>query len=62
MTANSGARRPQWRGERKAILVRVRLPVAEESTAVAQSSSESISDAAGRLISAALAARKAGPA
>ncbi|TGD87422.1 hypothetical protein BayCH28_13695 [Mycolicibacterium sp. CH28] len=60
MTGNRGRRRPQWRGERKAILIRVPLPVADELTAVAQESSESVSDVAGRLISAALAARGTG--
>jgi hypothetical protein len=60
MTGNRGRRRPQWRGERKAILIRVPLPVADELTAVAQESSESVSDVAGRLISAALAARATG--
>jgi hypothetical protein len=63
MVGTSGARRPQWRGERKAILIRVPLPMAEELTAVAQASSESISDTAGRMLSTALdEAREAGSA
>lgn len=56
MADEDNQRRPQWRGERKAILVRVPLPVADQLTEVAQASSESVSDTVGRLITRALAA------
>jgi hypothetical protein len=44
-------RRPQWRGERKAVLIRLPVDVAEKLAVVAEASSVSVSDAAGRLIS-----------
>ncbi|MUM21665.1 hypothetical protein FZI91_08090 [Mycobacterium sp. CBMA271] len=62
MTKGSRRRRPQWRGERKAILIRVPLSVANQLSAAAEASSESISDTVGRLITAGLADHEAGSA
>lgn len=62
MPDKSPQRRPQWRGERKAILIRVPVTVADELAAIANESSESVSDAAGRLLSVALATRGSGAA
>jgi hypothetical protein len=54
MTGGGGRRRPQWRRERKPILIRLLLQLAEQLALVAASSSESLSDAAERLIAGAL--------
>ncbi|HEX5143320.1 MAG TPA: hypothetical protein VFW21_05570 [Mycobacterium sp.] len=62
MRENPRQRRPQWRGDRKAILIRVPLAVAEALSAAAEASSESVSDTAGRLLTAALNAEQAGSA
>lgn len=53
-------RRPQWRGERKAVLVRLPVEVARQLTKVAETSHLSVSEAAGRLISAGLASSRIG--
>lgn len=50
-------RRPQWRGERKAVLVRLPVTVAAQLAAAAQESALSVSEHAGGLIAAALAER-----
>jgi hypothetical protein len=52
-------RRPQWRGERKAVLVRLPVDVADELAKAAEMSRLSVSEAAGRFISAGLASSPA---
>jgi len=47
-------RRPQWRGERNAVLVRMPVPLAEQLRAEATSRRLSLSDTAAELIRAAL--------
>lgn len=44
-------RRPQWRGERQAVLVRLPVAVAEQLRAEAGRSNRSVSDAAASFIS-----------
>jgi len=48
-------RRPQWRGERRPVMVRVPVPVAEALENLAAAKGVSLSDAAGCLISTGLA-------
>lgn len=43
-------RRPQWRGERSAVLVRLPVPLAEELRAEAAEQGRSLSDTAAALI------------
>ena len=50
------ARRPQWRGERRAVLVRLPVTVAAELQDRARAHGKSLSDAAGELISGGLSA------
>lgn len=54
---NRSDRRPQWRGERKAVLIRLPVEVADQLTAAAQQRALSVSAHAGELITAALAER-----
>ncbi len=44
------ARRPQWRGERRAVLVRLPIAVADELQDRARAHGQSLSDAAAELI------------
>ena len=63
MSASGSAhhrRRPQWRGERKAVLVRMPVDVAEDLTRGAESQQCSVSEHAAELLAQALA-RPAGP-
>lgn len=53
-------RRPQWRGERKAVLVRLPVEVADQLAKVAEVSHLSVSEAAGRFISVGLASSRVG--
>lgn len=53
-------RRPQWRGERKAVLVRLPVDVADQLTRAAEASQLSVSDTAGKYISAGLATSEVG--
>lgn len=48
-------RRPQWRGERKAVLVRMPVEVAQELTSAAAREQRSVSDYVAGLISDAMA-------
>jgi hypothetical protein len=45
-----GRRRPQWRGERRAVLVRMPVETADRLTAEAQRRARSVSDHAAELI------------
>lgn len=53
-------RRPQWRGERKAVLVRLPVDVADQLTRAAEASQLSVSETAGKYISAGLASSPLG--
>jgi hypothetical protein len=53
-TPANAARRPQWRGERRAVMVRLTLPTAGLLLARAEASGRSVSDTAAELISTAL--------
>ena len=53
-------RRPQWRGERKAVLVRLPVDVADQLTQAAEASQLSVSETAGKYISAGLAYSQVG--
>lgn len=53
-TAQVRRRRPQWRGERKAVLVRMPVEVADRLTQAAREQQRSISDQAALLIDEAL--------
>ncbi len=57
MSASGSAqhrRRPQWRGERKAVLVRMPVDVAEDLTRAAESQQCSVSEHAAELLAQAL--------
>lgn len=53
-------RRPQWRGERKAVLVRLPVDVADQLTRAAEASQLSVSETAGKYISVGLATSEVG--
>ena len=58
LTRTGGSRRrPQWRGDRRAVLVRMALPLARQLEAEAARTGASLSDTAARLIEDALARR-----
>ncbi len=61
LPASSAARprRPQWRGERQAVLVRLPAGLADQLRAEAARSRRSLSDTAGSLIAAGMAGRGA---
>jgi hypothetical protein len=50
-------RRPQWRGERKAVLVRLPVATAVDLAKVAEAQRRSVSDVATELLTRALSAR-----
>jgi hypothetical protein len=50
MDGRSRRRRPQWRGERKAVLIRLPVDVATQLAELADEDARSVSDTAGDLI------------
>lgn len=54
-------KRPQWRGERRLVMVRVPVQVAQELEQMANKQGASLSDVAGRLITLGLAAEQSTP-
>lgn len=55
MVVEVSGRRPQWRGERRPVMVRMPVRLAEELERLAEQQRASLSDVAGRLITAGLA-------